>query len=58
VSHDHNLRAAAGVGSAGAVSVGAAPFVVVSVGFTTSSFLSAAGFSDFFDLKMPVDSRY
>ena len=28
MSHDH-LRAAAGVGSAGAVSVGAAPFVVL-----------------------------
>jgi hypothetical protein len=55
VSHDH-LRAAAGVGSAGVVSVGAAPLVVVvSVGFAASSFLSA-GFADFLDLNKPVES--
>ena len=49
--HPTILRAAAGVGSTGAVSVGVAPFVVV-VGFATSSFLSA-GLSFF--LKSPID---
>ena len=56
MSHDH-LRAAAGVGSAGVVSVGAGPLVVVlSVGFAASSFLSA-GFADFLDLNRPGESR-
>lgn len=53
MSHDH-LRAAAGAGSAGAVSVAVAPSVVVSVGFAVSSaFFSSAGFFDL-DLNKPA----